>query len=71
MDNRIHSGDIVSVHFNNAQFTLFREARVLYTPTLPGDTWIFQNLETGKVTYVSEPCTITKIGDANEYPFDY
>jgi len=57
---RIDVGDEVHVNFNNAQTTLCRRARVVYTPCAAGDSWVFADLETGDVHYVSEGCTITK-----------
>ena len=58
---KIQIDDIVCVNFNNAQFTLCQEARVLHVPSQPGDSWIFLDLETLKLHYVSEPCTVTLI----------
>jgi hypothetical protein len=57
----IDIGDIVKVNFHNAQFTLCKNAKVLYKPCATGDSWIFEDVDTGKVHYVSEGCTITKI----------
>lgn len=57
---RINEGDEVTVNFNNAQATLCRRARVEYTPCATGDSWVFTDLDTGDIHYVSEGCTITK-----------
>ena len=57
----IKEGDIVHVDFNNAQFTLCKRAEVLYTPSATGDSWHFKDVDTGKIHYVSEGCTITLI----------
>lgn len=53
-------GDIVSVNINNAQMTLSHKAKVIYAPCATGDSWIFKDLDTGDLHYVSEGCTITK-----------
>jgi hypothetical protein len=58
--SRIQEGDIVSVNFNNAQATLCVRARVDYTPCATGDSWIFTDMDTNEIHYVSEGCTITK-----------
>jgi hypothetical protein len=57
-------GDLVSVHFHGALFTLCRSAKVLYVPTASGDGWRFEDLETGAIHAVSEPCTVSKKADA-------
>jgi len=57
--DRIEIGDIVCVNFNNAQYTLAPKARVEYIPCATGDSWIFKDLDNGKVHYVSEGCTVT------------
>lgn len=57
---RIDVGDEVSVNFNNAQATLCRRACVEYVPGASGDSWVFTDLDTDEVHYVSEGCTITK-----------
>lgn len=62
MDSKyqIKIGDVVSVGFNNAQSTLCHKAEVKASPAGPGDSWVFVDLETNDVHYVSEGCTITK-----------
>ena len=56
----IEVGDIVTITFNNAQFTLCQNAKVEYTPCATGDSWRFTDIDTGDTHYVSEGCTITK-----------
>ena len=57
---RIDVGDEVRVNFNTAQVTLCRRACVEYVPGASGDSWVFTDLDTDEVHYVSEGCTITK-----------
>lgn len=59
-DFEIVVGDLVRVDFNGAQITLSHEAEVISKPVATGDSWVFRDLRTGKVHYVSEGCTITK-----------
>jgi len=59
----IKVGDLVHVDFNNAQFTLCSRAVVHYKPQATGDSWIFEDCDNGKIHYVSEGCTITKLDD--------
>lgn len=59
-NDRIELGDLVHVEFNNAQITLSNEAKVMYVPLAVGDSWIFKDLNTGFLHYVSEGCTISK-----------
>ena len=54
----IEVGDLVSVNFNNSQYTLSSEAIVLRIPKGDGDSWGFECRITGDVYYVSEGCTI-------------
>jgi hypothetical protein len=58
---RIKVGDLVCVNFNNAQYTLCSKANVLAVPCATGDSWVFEDCKNGKVHYVSEGCTITKL----------
>ncbi len=58
--NQIHTGDIVVVNFNGAQITLCHEAEVIYKPFATGDSWIFKDLRTNEIHYVSEGCTVTR-----------
>lgn len=58
MKNHIKTGDIVSVNFNNAKITLCSKAEVIYIPQTTGDSWIFKNLETNEIYYISEGCTV-------------
>jgi hypothetical protein len=57
---KIEVGDVVRVDFNGAQITLAHRAEVRSIPCATGDSWVFQNLDTGAIHYVSEGCTITK-----------
>lgn len=57
---RIRTGDIVSVSFHNARHTLLKKAEVLYTPEGAGESWIFQDLDTGVIYDISEGCTVRK-----------
>ncbi len=55
----IEVGDIVMVQFNAIQNTLCRRAEVLFVSSVPGYSWIFKNLENGKIHYISEPVSVT------------
>ena len=59
MKHTIEAGDIVSVNFNNSKFTLSKRAEVIFTPCSIGDNWVFKDIETGDIHYVSEGCTIS------------
>ena len=56
----INEGDLVSVTFNGAQSTLCHRAQVVSKPQATGDSWIFVDLDTKDLHYVSEGCTVTK-----------
>ncbi len=56
---KIEIGDIVSVNFNGAQFTLCHRAKVFNIPHMTGDSWIVKDLDDDKIHYISELCTIT------------
>ena len=56
----IKAGDVVSVNFHNAQFTLCSRGVVIYTPLNPEDSWVIRDDETRVVHYVSESCTVSK-----------
>jgi hypothetical protein len=58
--NFIKTGDIVSVNFNNAKYTLASKAKVLWMPENKNDSWTFKDLETGDIHNVSEGCTVTR-----------
>lgn len=62
MDSKysLKPGDIVTVNFNNAQITLCHEAALISTPCATGDSWIFKDVRTGWLHYVSEGCTVSK-----------
>lgn len=59
-ENGIKEGDIVHVDFNGAQITLCNEAVVRYMPCQTGDSWVFEDTQTGFIHYVSEGCTVSK-----------
>ena len=58
-NEEINIGDTVSVNFNNTKQTLSKEAFVIHMPNATGDSWVFKDIATGAVHYVSEGCTIT------------
>ena len=58
---RIEVGDIVHVDFNNSKFTLCSQARVEGIPVATGDSWIFNDLESNNLYYVSEGCTVSLV----------
>lgn len=62
MDSKysLKNGDIVSVNFNNAQITLCHEAELISYPCSAGDSWVFKDVRTGFLHYVSEGCTVSK-----------
>ncbi len=60
MSTPIKVGDIVSVSFYGPMITLCRQARVDHVPVTTGDAWIFTDVNTESVHYVSEGCTVTK-----------
>jgi len=53
-------GDTVRVDFNGAQMTLAYRAEILAIPAATGDSWVFRNLDSDELHYVSEGCTITR-----------
>jgi hypothetical protein len=57
----IRENDFVDVSFHGSQFTLCEMAKVIQLP-FQNDIgcWIFENME-GKIYYVSEGCTVTKL----------
>jgi len=59
-DPVIRAGDIVRVDFNGAQTTLCHRAEVIRIPCATGDSWIFRDIDSRAVHYVSEGCTISK-----------
>lgn len=58
---KILEGDIVHVDFNCSQLTLCHKAKVLNVPHATGESWHFEDIDTGDIHYVSEGCTITKL----------
>lgn len=60
-DWEIKKGDRVAVHFNGAPLTLSHDAIVRRIPQATGDSWVFECQVTGRVHWVSEGCTITKL----------
>lgn len=59
MDKLIEVGDFVHININNAQTTITKRAKVLYTPCATGDSWHFENTEDGAIIYISEGFTMT------------
>lgn len=59
--DKIEKGDIVCVNFNGAQYTLASEAEVLCVPCSTGDSWVFRDINSEVIHYVSEGCTLTLI----------
>jgi len=64
MEYKISVNDVVRVNFNGAQTTLCKSAEVLSIPYATGDSWIFRDLDTREIHYVSEGCTVTKKTEA-------
>ena len=60
MKDTIQEGDTVQVDFNGAQITLCRDAIVIYKPSAPGDSWVFEARDTGYTYHVSEGCTVSR-----------
>lgn len=64
--NRIEIGDTVQVTFNSCSpRPVWLNVKVAYIPCATGDSWIFEDENTGAVHYVSEGCTISKAPNAN------
>ena len=61
MRDLINEGDRVTVNFYSTKFTLC-EGTVRNIPCATGDSWIIET-DDGKIHYISEGCTITKIDD--------
>jgi len=61
MIDKIQVGDIVRVDFNCSQCTLYFKATVLHIPCAIGDSWIFKDIKTEELAYVSEGCTVIRI----------
>lgn len=66
-DHRIEERDEVMVNFNGSGATLCARARVEGVPVATGDSWIFLDLDTRKVHYVSEGCTVTLLAKSTEH----
>lgn len=60
-NKRLEPGDIVRVDINGAQITISQRARILARPYAVGDSWIFEDMASGQITYISEGCTIVLI----------
>lgn len=60
---KITNGNTVSVSFNGAQFTLSHKAIVRHVPIATGDSWVFEDVDSGDIHYISEGCTVTKLKD--------
>ena len=65
----IKENDRVLVNFNNVQYTLCRKAKVLHVPCATGDSWQFEDLNTGDIHYVSEGCTVSKLAESIDVTF--
>jgi len=65
--DRIEVGDVVSVRFLAAQYTLTPSAEVLSKPQATGDSWTFKDKISGDIYAVSEGCTITKYNNDYKY----
>lgn len=61
LKEKLEINDIVHVDINNAQMTLCHKARLLRIPAATGDSWIFRNMQTGQLHYVSEGCTVSSL----------
>lgn len=61
----LNEGDKVRVDFNGSQMTLCHEAEVRHVPQTTGDSWVFMNMRTQELLFVSEGCTITLLERAN------
>lgn len=57
--NIISIGDLVSVNFNNSQYTLTSNGEVLGVPG-KDNTWIIKDINTEELFNISEPCTVSK-----------
>ena len=64
--SKIEIGDCVCINFNNAQHTLCSRALVEHVPYSTGESWIFKDLDSGAIHYVSEGCTITLLAKGKE-----
>lgn len=58
-ENTMRVGDTVRVDFYGAQTTLAHRAELVGMPRATGDSWIFLDLSTAALHYVSEGCTVT------------
>lgn len=63
MKTELKINDIIRVNFNNVQITLCRKARLLHIPVSLGDSWVFRDMETQQIHYVSEGCTVSSFKD--------
>lgn len=63
---KIEIGDMVSVDFNGAQYSLTQKAKVLHIPCDVGDSWVFVCSQTGLTHHVSEGCTVSLLEPKEE-----
>ena len=61
MKHKLELTDVVSVNFHRSKFTLCRKAILIKFPTTAGDNWIFKDVDTNQIHYISEGCTVTSI----------
>lgn len=57
----IKAGDLVSVNFNNSQWTLCSRGIVHWVPVATGDSWIIEDVSNNQTHYISEGCTISLV----------
>ena len=60
MKGTIQEGDIVQVDMHQSEYTLCRNAIVIYKPVATGDSWVFEARDTGYTYHVSEGCTVSR-----------
>lgn len=61
MSITIEMGDIVTVNFYGSSIKLCHKAQVVKKPRATGDSWVFLDIETKELHYISEGCTVTKL----------
>lgn len=59
-EHNIVKGDLVDVYFTNPNLGL-SQVKVTYSPSDPGDVWIFFDEDSGHVSVVREYAIIRKI----------
>lgn len=61
MKSKLELTDVVSVNFHGSKFTLCRKAILIKFPVGVGDSWVFKDVDTNQIHYISEGCTVTSI----------